>query len=48
MQFDTSPAMLKEMDQQLNRDPLVIRWTMLKKGNKLYVRPRCCSEVEQG
>ena len=37
MQFDTSPGMIKEMDQQLNRDPLVIRWTMLKKGTKLYV-----------
>lgn len=37
MQFDTSPGMIKEMDQQLNRDPLVIRWTVLKKGTKLYV-----------
>ncbi|KAK1927042.1 hypothetical protein DB88DRAFT_476484 [Papiliotrema laurentii] len=35
MLFDTSPKMLKQMNEQLNRDPLVVKWTLLKKGDKL-------------
>ncbi|ORX38567.1 hypothetical protein BD324DRAFT_621418 [Kockovaella imperatae] len=35
MTFDTSPAMISKIGEQLRRDPLVIRWTFLKKGAKL-------------
>ena len=35
MNFDVSPRTLREMDQMLRRDPRVIRWTMLKQGEKV-------------
>lgn len=35
MTFDTSPRILKELGASLRRDPAVIRWTMLKQGEKV-------------
>lgn len=35
MTFDTSPIVLKHLDEALRADPLVVRWTLLKKGEKL-------------
>ena len=35
MTFDTSPRILKELGASLRQDPAVIRWTMLKQGEKV-------------
>ncbi|GFZ49492.1 hypothetical protein JCM24511_07612 [Saitozyma sp. JCM 24511] len=35
MSFDTSPVVLKRLGETLRADPLVVRWTVLKKGEKL-------------
>lgn len=34
MYFDTSPRILNSLALKLRRDPRVIRWTMLKQGEK--------------
>ncbi|KAK7687113.1 hypothetical protein QCA50_009615 [Cerrena zonata] len=34
MTFDTSPRTLKDLGASLRQDPAVIRWTMLKQGEK--------------
>lgn len=34
MYFDTSPGTLNSLALKLRRDPRVIRWTMLKQGDK--------------
>ncbi|WWD02503.1 ribosomal protein S6 [Kwoniella europaea PYCC6329] len=35
MTFDTSPIVLKRLDETLRRDPSIIRWTLLKKATKV-------------
>lgn len=35
MHFDTSPRTLRSLNSILRRDPRVIRWTMLKMGEKI-------------
>ncbi|WRT68316.1 ribosomal protein S6 [Kwoniella shivajii] len=35
MTFDTSPIVLKRLDETLRRDPSIIRWTLLKKASKV-------------
>ncbi|PAV18693.1 ribosomal S6 [Pyrrhoderma noxium] len=35
MNFDTSPRLLARLNDQMRSDPRVIRWTMLKLGEKL-------------
>lgn len=42
MYFDTSPRTLNSLALKLRRDPRVIRWTMLKQGEKIQdiVLPR--------
>lgn len=35
MHFDASPKTLKSLHTLLRKDPRVIRWTMLKEGEKL-------------
>ncbi|EED83033.1 predicted protein [Postia placenta Mad-698-R] len=35
MHFDASPRTLKELDSLMKRDPRVVRWTMLKLGDKV-------------
>lgn len=42
MYFDTSPAGLRSLTGMIRRDPRVIRWTMLKQGDKVedVVLPR--------
>jgi ribosomal protein S6 len=35
MMFDTSPLLLKRLNAAMRRDPQVIRWTFLKKGDGL-------------
>ncbi|KAG1716632.1 hypothetical protein ID866_510 [Astraeus odoratus] len=42
MYFDTSPQGLKSLTGLIRRDPRVIRWTMLKQGDKVedVVLPR--------
>jgi hypothetical protein len=37
MTFDTSPPILKRLEGTLRADPLVVRWTMLKKGTAMSV-----------
>lgn len=42
MYFDTSPRTLNSLALKLRQDPRVIRWTMLKQGEKIQdiVLPR--------
>ncbi|KAH7888595.1 ribosomal protein S6 [Phlebopus sp. FC_14] len=42
MYFDTSPRTLRSLTAMMRRDPRVIRWTMLKQGEKVeeVVLPR--------
>lgn len=42
MYFDTSPRTLNSLALKLRQDPRVIRWTMLKQGDKIQdiVLPR--------
>ncbi|KDQ53595.1 hypothetical protein JAAARDRAFT_72542 [Jaapia argillacea MUCL 33604] len=35
MHFDTNPATLRELNRMMRQDPRVIRWTMLKLGDKV-------------
>ncbi|KAI0081273.1 hypothetical protein K474DRAFT_1656770 [Panus rudis PR-1116 ss-1] len=35
MSFDASPKSLAQLNATLRRDPLVIRWTVLKQGEKV-------------
>ncbi|KAK8854822.1 ribosomal protein S6 [Kwoniella newhampshirensis] len=35
MTFDTSPIVLRRLDETLRRDPSIIRWTVLKKADKV-------------
>ncbi|WVW85710.1 ribosomal protein S6 [Kwoniella bestiolae CBS 10118] len=35
MTFDTSPIVLKRLDETLRRDPSIIRWTLLKRATKV-------------
>ena len=35
MYFDTSPRTLNSLALKLRQDPRVIRWTMLKQGEKI-------------
>ncbi|WWC63238.1 mitochondrial 37S ribosomal protein bS6m [Kwoniella dejecticola CBS 10117] len=35
MTFDTSPIVLKRLDETLRRDPSIIRWTLLKRASKV-------------
>ncbi|WWD19030.1 ribosomal protein S6 [Kwoniella shandongensis] len=35
MTFDTSPIVLRRLDETLRRDPSIIRWTVLKKAEKV-------------
>ncbi|KAF8919786.1 ribosomal protein S6 [Mucidula mucida] len=35
LHFDTSPRVLTDLNRFLRRDPLVLRWTILKQGEKL-------------
>lgn len=32
MMFDTSPVVLKRINETLRRDPMVVRWMLTKKG----------------
>jgi small subunit ribosomal protein S6 len=32
MTFDTSPVVLKRINETLRRDPMVVRWMLTKKG----------------
>lgn len=35
--FDTSPIVIKRIDENLRADPTVIRWMVMKKGSAMYV-----------
>ncbi|RXK41183.1 ribosomal protein S6 [Tremella mesenterica] len=35
LHFDVSPLVLRTINETMRRDPMVIRWTILKKGEKV-------------
>lgn len=37
MTFDTSPIVLKRIHETLRSDPSIIKWTVLKRADKVYV-----------
>lgn len=49
MYFDASPRTLHELNKKMRRDPRVIRWTVLKIGERLQdvVEPKEMTTTEQ-
>lgn len=37
MTFDASPPVVQRLNSSLRRDPLVVRWMLMRKGDKMWV-----------